>query len=101
MVTVTIESDDGVQLPRYGWRARASCVGTDPESWVVNTGHATVPSWQAAMCLRCPVLADCAADAIDHGDVNVIRAATVCVVDRYATRRKLASLLAALGAQAG
>ncbi|PVY32999.1 transcription factor WhiB [Williamsia muralis] len=96
-----MESDQGVALPRPGWRDRAACVGTDPESWVVPTGYATVPSWQAAMCLRCPVLADCAADAIDHGDVNVIRAATVCVVDKYATRRKLASLLDALGAQAG
>lgn len=96
-----MKSDQGVALPRPGWRDRAACAGTDPELWVVPNGHTTVPSHLAAVCLRCPVIADCAVDAIEHGDQGVIRAATVLVRKRETTRGKLGSLLSALGVQAG
>lgn len=88
----------GVPLPRRGWRDRAECAGTDPVDWYAPAGT-KVTDWHRRHCHRCPVFVDCAADAIDHRDRSVIRAATALPDSEQGARRKLARVLGAAGAE--
>jgi WhiB family redox-sensing transcriptional regulator len=69
---------------RNRWQGRASCRGVDPEvffpvgdDWAVAPGPAPVP-WASradrakAVCDRCPVRAQCLADALERTDIWAI-----------------------------
>lgn len=64
------------------WRAAAKCFGQPPGDWVLPTrGRMEVEVVARSICEGCPVIAECALDAIDHGDAGVIRAG-VCLWTR-------------------
>ena len=72
-----------------GWRDRAACAGTwYPEAWWLSKpGDKTENSFddnQAArrVCRRCPVVSECARDALAMRADGVIRAAVACRLDR-------------------
>lgn len=53
------------------WRDRAACLGLDPELFfpVSDVGPGAVQTAAAkAVCARCPVRAECLADALDAGN---------------------------------
>lgn len=60
-VTAPIRHEVGED--RYAWVSKARCASTDPEDLFVN-GAAQKDA--AKICRRCPVIAECAADALDH-----------------------------------
>lgn len=89
----------GDVLPRPGWRDRAACRVTRPDDWYVRNGHTKASAEQHRTCLvDCPVVADCAADALDHNDTGVIRAGVALGGRNSGARRKLCADLDALGA---
>jgi len=72
-----------------GWRERAACKDTwFPEAWWLSKpGDKTESSFddnQAArrVCRRCPVVSECAQDALVMRADGVIRAAVACRIDR-------------------
>ncbi|MFI0505218.1 WhiB family transcriptional regulator [Streptomyces albogriseolus] len=69
-----------------GWRARALCVGEDPELFfpLAETARATAPA--RAVCRRCPVLLDCRDWAVGHGETDGVWGATTAS-QRRAMRR--------------
>lgn len=59
------------------WRDRAACLDYPAEWWVIEPrGEAgtQLNRKAAAICLTCPVRWDCWVDAVDQGDIGVIRA---------------------------
>lgn len=94
----------GEVLPRRGWRLSAACRDTLPEAWDRDEGAfggspSGVPAWQVEMCLGCPVLADCAADALEHRDKHTVRA-TVALAGRGGRNdARLEAVLRSAGAQ--
>lgn len=59
------------------WFKAAMCSGMDPEKFTVRTVPVpNGPIWKAAqeVCAGCPVVAECADDALLHRDTGVIRA---------------------------
>lgn len=62
------------------WRARAKCVGTDPELYVLDSGSGFVPPSGThrdrrarELCAGCPVVRACAYDALLQGATGVVR----------------------------
>lgn len=86
---------------RSPWQDKARCAGTDPRRW----WHVTPEPWQQRLCAQCPVLVDCAADALRRPANGVIRAGIGC--DRsnrwqaQNTRHRLLGILAAHGVTPG
>ncbi|MGP5931733.1 WhiB family transcriptional regulator [Corynebacterium glyciniphilum] len=67
---------------RAAWLSQAACRGSNPGDFdiVANVSSATPPPkrldrmWgQGAICEACPVVRECAADALTAGDQGVIR----------------------------
>ncbi|MDO5730817.1 WhiB family transcriptional regulator [Corynebacterium sphenisci] len=61
------------------WQEEAKCAGDDPGRYVLDEEPHRVPPAQRgpqarALCDGCPVRAFCAADALDHDDIGVVRA---------------------------
>ena len=59
------------------WFNAAMCSGMDPEKFTVrSTPVPNGPIWKAAQkaCDGCPVVAECADDALRHRDSGVVRA---------------------------
>lgn len=95
---MNVTTAHGAVLPRSGWRDRAACRDTFPDQWYVRNGHNRASAEQHRMCLvDCPVVADCAADALDHNDTGVVRAG-VALGGSISARRRLCTVLDALGA---
>ena len=64
------------------WRDRAKCRGRNPRYWdLAGRTHLDAETAARTICRGCPVIAECALDAIDHGDAGVIRAG-VCLWPR-------------------
>lgn len=62
-----------------GWETRARCAGTNPDYWELETHPGgDVPRFARDLCLRCPVLLQCAMAARRDRADGVIRAATAC-----------------------
>lgn len=55
------------------WRDRAGCADADPELFSPLPGDVATIQQALAFCGRCPVAAECGADAIDAGDSHTIR----------------------------
>ena len=51
--------------PGPDWRARAACLGRDPEMFFPQPADRDGEDEAVAICRRCPVEADCLADAIE------------------------------------
>jgi WhiB family redox-sensing transcriptional regulator len=58
-VPVSVPADEA----RIAWVAKARCLSTDPDELFVR-GAAQRKA--AAICRRCPVIAECGADALDN-----------------------------------
>ncbi|MEU3509115.1 WhiB family transcriptional regulator [Streptomyces longwoodensis] len=83
--------------PPPHWRDRAACIGEDPEIFFpLSDGLAAGADARAAMavCRRCPVLLDCRAWAVEHGEDDGIWGATTAP-QRRALRRAAGDTLAA------
>lgn len=73
------------------WRARASCRGTDPNTWDVPymlRVNQLDNVEQRAICEACPVLRECAADSALSKDVGVIRAGVPIALTGSTGRRR-------------
>lgn len=64
------------------WHERAKCAGMEPTRYEVVVSK--IPKvirqqdeYARNICAGCPVMLDCALDALDYGDVGVIRAGLV------------------------
>lgn len=70
-----------------GWRARAECRSTPWVWWECEPRESRPGSAARELCARCPVVVECALDALDtkigHG---VVRAGVVCRRDTRAER---------------
>lgn len=71
------------KIIRQDWREAAQCAGQDPAAWDVEAWPrlpkggdraAVHNSRAAALCTGCPVLAECAADALKPLAVATVRA---------------------------
>ncbi|MCW2898849.1 MAG: putative transcription regulator [Streptosporangiaceae bacterium] len=49
-----------------GWQDHALCAQVDPELWFPKEGESPRPAKR--ICQRCPVQAECLADALAHGE---------------------------------
>ena len=67
---------------RTRWLPRAACLGSDPDDFdIITNVTATVPTptrmdrmWdQGTICESCPVVRECAADALDQRDIGIVR----------------------------
>ena len=57
------------------WITRAKCAGDDPQRYELGTGSVDVRQQIArGLCRGCPVLRECALDALDHLAVGTVRA---------------------------
>lgn len=61
------------------WWRHGKCVGMEPEMFDLSEGPYMVPPPEREriakrLCRGCPVMRECAADAIVHRDVGVVRA---------------------------
>lgn len=73
--------DEGIHWPRpaapdRGWHRNAKCADGDPTDWDLPSGY-KVPAQQRnanRVCFGCPVVKQCAADALRHRDRDIIRA---------------------------
>lgn len=70
------------QVTTRPWHERAKCAGREPTKYEVVVS--TVPrvareqdEYARNLCAGCPVVLDCALDALDYGDVGVIRAGLI------------------------
>ena len=61
--------------PARGWWYRAKCSGTDPRRFEPGRGYDKQKT-AARLCAGCPVIQECAQDALHYRDQGVIRAAT-------------------------
>lgn len=70
-----------------GWRSRAECRATPWIWWECEPSESRPGPAARELCARCPVVVECALDALDtktgHG---VVRAGTVCRRDTKAER---------------
>lgn len=64
------------------WHERAKCAGREPTKYEVVVSK--IPrvireqdEYARNLCAGCPVVLDCALDALDYGDVGVIRAGLI------------------------
>lgn len=76
------------------WHDEAVCVGTDPEGWFTdrrgNSYANEMTLWRLqALCLRCPVIAECAADALRTGALYGLRAGVRMPTDGTLSRAGL------------
>lgn len=82
---------------RSPWQNAAACAGHDPQRWETDD----VTDWHRAVCARCPVLVDCAVDAVRRPVTGMIRAGIACdrttKYRRMATRDQLVDVLNAHG----
>lgn len=65
------------QRGRQSWRKGAKCVGSDLSLWEVTGSHAPATvdvSMAMGYCANCPVVRQCATDALLSCDTGVIRA---------------------------
>jgi WhiB family redox-sensing transcriptional regulator len=53
-----------------GWLSLAACRGRPTEWWFPERGDLLARAVAVAICRRCPVRADCLADALALGDVG-------------------------------
>lgn len=67
----------------WEWRKRAKCAGwpidlftMDNETPKARTTAAQRQEIASVLCEKCPVIRECARDALHHRDVGIIRAAT-------------------------
>ncbi|GAB3135798.1 hypothetical protein GCM10027289_30130 [Tsukamurella serpentis] len=65
------------RLAPAAWTERAACIGTNPDYWDLDQ-HPRIPRFARELCLRCPVLAQCALSARADKATGVIRAAVEC-----------------------
>ena len=59
------------------WRNRAQCLGQDPELWDLgyHPGSFDEKAVRAAeLCAGCPVMCECAADALEPLSIGMVRA---------------------------
>lgn len=70
------------------WWHRARCAGDDPERYEITPDHAfkvcldiaAMGAWvgQGSVCDGCPVIAECARDALNRKDAGVVRGGIPC-----------------------
>lgn len=65
------------------WQERAKCWGDDPERFTLDDGpHEVPPRYRAGvardLCDGCPVIRECAADALRYRVTSTVRAGVWC-----------------------
>ena len=56
-------------MTTHDWRQQASCAGTYPEAWFIDTGD--YPSGLFRICAACPVKEECLESALaEEGNVS-------------------------------
>lgn len=83
-----------LQTTNNRWAKRAACIGTDPFDWEDNARDVG----QCALCDSCPVLTECAADAVEMADRGVIRAGIRISSNRGSKRKAAHHALALISA---
>ena len=70
------------------WQDRAACARhrLDPEPPYGAGAGLLIHRYAAAYCAGCPVLAECARDALAHRDIGVVRAGVYCAPNGVSQR---------------
>ncbi|ANI91256.1 Hypothetical protein BJL86_0449 [Dietzia timorensis] len=56
------------------WIDRAACAKHRADPCPPSCHHSKVAAYAAEYCRGCPVVRECAADALERGDISVVRA---------------------------
>lgn len=76
------------------WVTRAKCVGRDPQAYELEYFRGDRDKYAAGICYGCPVIQDCAADALEPLAVGTVRGG-VWVSEKFQERRAVRRRLAA------
>lgn len=84
-------------LRNLEWTKQAKCVGMDPELFDITVTHhltdaVTKQAIAEDLCAGCPVMPECAADALETRSFEIVRAATHCPPQGQGRKESIARL---------